>query len=87
MGRGDLGNPQRQVLTVPAAAKAKRVLPSCEGCQCFMAPPEKPEGVDVTAWQSAGKHMGRCVRFPQSVAKAPSDHCFEFLAREILPHA
>jgi hypothetical protein len=46
-----------------------------------------PEGVDAIAWQTTGKHLGRCVRFPQSVAKAPSDHCFEFLARETTPHA
>jgi hypothetical protein len=71
-GRGDLGNPQRPTLSVPAAAKAPvnaPVPPSCGGCQCFVAPPAMPEGVDAIAWQTTGKHLGRCVRFPQSVAK------------------
>lgn len=62
-------------------------MPACGFCQCFVAPPEMPEGADPTSWITAGKHQGRCVRFPQTVTKAPNDHCFEFLARETAAHA
>lgn len=83
MGPGDLGNAQnRKVLTLPAAEEAAAAKPSCGGCQCFVAPPERPEGVDAAQWAQQFKHLGRCHRFPTTVPKAPEDFCFDFLAKE-----